>query len=349
LSGHAVTGADDTTLLAEIDQVWADGGTDLHAGLVAGFQLASAYQEPGVISRMVLISDGGANTGETDIEVISQYAGDNGEDGIYMVGVGVGSAGSYNDELMDDVTDAGKGASVFVSTEAEAWARFSTDFVSTMAVAVRDVQVKLDLPPGFEIVKFSGEEFSTDPAEVEPQHLSPNDAMVFHQRIRTCAPELVDETTEITVSARFKDATTFESREVAQTHTFTELRRVPPCSRTSRPSRRAAVTQRTSMRRSRRRVHGSTRPTRRCPATSTWRRSARSSTRSDGAVKEPPAPAMHEGAGGVPRGAGTIGIALQRMVLDASLVPGWLGCDGDDVRARRGTYRRRGGGQLHVA
>jgi len=223
LSGHAVGGANDTTLLAAIDEVWADGGTDLHAGLVAGYQLASAHQEPGVISRIVLISDGGANTGITDIEVIAEHAGANGEDGIYMVGVGVGEAGGYNDALMDDVTDAGKGASVFVATQEEAWARFSTDFISTMAVAVRDVQVKLDMPPGFEIVKFSGEEFSTDPAEVEPQHLSPNDAMVFHQRIRTCAPELVEDATEITVTARFQDATTFEAREVTQTLTFAEL------------------------------------------------------------------------------------------------------------------------------
>jgi Ca-activated chloride channel family protein len=223
LSGHAVTGANDTTLLALIDEVEADGGTDLHSGLVAGYQLATAHQEPGVISRMVLISDGGANVGETDIDVISQHAGDNGEDGIYLVGVGVGTPGTYNDELMDDVTDAGKGASVFVSSQGEAQARFSTDFISTMSVAVRDVQVKLDMPPGFEIVKFSGEEFSTDPAEVEPQHLSPNDAMVFHQRIRTCAPQLVEDASEITVTARFLDAITFEAREVTQTLTFGEL------------------------------------------------------------------------------------------------------------------------------
>jgi Ca-activated chloride channel homolog len=223
LSGHQVTGANDTTLLAAIDEVTADGGTDLHSGLAVGYQLANANHEAGVISRMVLISDGGANTGVTDIEVIAEHAGSNDEDGIYLVGVGVGSPGTYNDELMDDVTDAGKGASIFVGTAEEAQARFETDFISTMAVAVRDVQVKLDMPPGFEIVKFSGEEFSEDPAEVEPQHLSPNDAMVFHQRIRTCAPDLVGDEDQITVTAHFRDAVTFEEREVGQTLTFGEL------------------------------------------------------------------------------------------------------------------------------
>ena len=144
-----------------------------------------------------------------------------------MVGVGVGTVGSYNDALMDTVTDAGKGASVYISDEDEAWKIFGDDFVSTMAVAARDVQVRLDMPPGFEIVSFSGEEYSANAAEIEPQHLAPNDTMVFHQTIRTCAPELVKDDTPITVTARYKDAITFEQKEVQKTVTFGELLGLP--------------------------------------------------------------------------------------------------------------------------
>jgi Ca-activated chloride channel family protein len=129
---------------------------------------------------------------------------------------------------MDDVTDAGKGASVFNSTAAEAQKVFGERFTSTFSVAVRDVQVQLELPPGFEIVKFSGEEYSTDPAEVEPQHLAPDDAMVFHQRIATCAPELVLDDTPITVTARFQDPLSGEAREVAVEASFAELLAAEP-------------------------------------------------------------------------------------------------------------------------
>ena len=115
-----------------------------------------------------------------------------------MVGVGVtGNSGLYNDDLMDQVTDIGKGAAVFIPSTAEADKIFSDRFLSTMDVWVRDVSVALDLPPGFEIVKFSGEEYSADPAEIEPQHLAPDDAMVFYQTVRTCAPDEVDDATEI--------------------------------------------------------------------------------------------------------------------------------------------------------
>ena len=223
LGGYNVAGPDDETVVGECEGLEAGGGTDLHGGLTAGYELAQEVFQPGMINRIVLVSDGGANAGITDIDLIAQHAGEEGADGIYMVGVGVGEASDYNDDLMDEVTDAGKGASVFVSNTAEAYKMFSERFVSTMGVAARDVQVRLDMPPGFEVVKFSGEEISGDPSEVEPQHLAPSDAMVFHQEIATCAPELVDNDSEFTVTVSYQDASTFESREVSQTFTFGEM------------------------------------------------------------------------------------------------------------------------------
>ena len=91
------------------------------------------------------------------------------------------------------------------------------------AIAARNVQIELQLPPGFQIVKFSGEEFSGDPTEIEPQHLAPNDSMVLYQQLRTCAPELVTDSTEITVTARWEDVATYEPREVSRTYTVGEL------------------------------------------------------------------------------------------------------------------------------
>lgn len=223
LGGHTVSGPDDPMLMSAIDGIDAGGGTDLHGGLVAGYELAEQNYDAERINRIVLVSDGGANVGITDSELIAAHAGGQDEDGVYMVGVGVGTVGTYNDRLMDEVTDAGKGASVFVSDAQEAQRVFRDDFVNTLAVAARDVQVRLDLPPGFEIVEFSGEEFSSDPQEVEPQHLSPNDAMVFHQRIATCAPELLTDDTEITVAAHYKDAISFAPAEVSATRSMSEL------------------------------------------------------------------------------------------------------------------------------
>ena len=223
LQNHPVSGPDDPTVLDAIAGIEASGGTNLHGGLTTGYELAQQNFEPGRINRVVLISDGGANVGVTDADLIGDMAGGEDEEGIYMVGVGVGSRSTYNDELMDTVTDRGKGASIFIPSVDEADEMFGERFINSMAVAVRDVQVQLDLPPGFEIKRFSGEEYSDDPSEIEPQHLAPNDAMVFFQHIETCAPELIDADTELSVTARWQDPITFQERELSVTRTFGEL------------------------------------------------------------------------------------------------------------------------------
>jgi Ca-activated chloride channel family protein len=227
LEGYVVQSPSDPTIVDECNALEPGGGTDLSGGLNAGYKLATEHFSQGRINRVVLVSDGGANAGETDISVIATGAGDQGKDGIYLVGVGVGTSESYSDQLMDVVTDAGKGASLFIPSKAEASKMFKDRFVSTMMVAARDVRVRLDMPPGFEIVKFSGEEFSTDPSEIEPQHLAPNDSMVFHQTVETCAPELVDAETTFTITTRYQDAVTFEIREVEETRKIAELLSLP--------------------------------------------------------------------------------------------------------------------------
>src|SRR5690606_8008244 len=120
LGGYPVTGPNDSTLIDVIDSLEAGGGTDLNGGLVSGYQLAQQVYDNEMLNRLVLISDGGANVGVTSVELIAQNAQYGGSDGIYLVGVGVGSGSAYNDRLMDEVTDGGKGAAVFIPDADEA-------------------------------------------------------------------------------------------------------------------------------------------------------------------------------------------------------------------------------------
>ena len=223
LANHPVTGPDDPSITSACDGLAPGGGTDLNGGLRAGYDLAHAQYDDERLNRVVLISDGGANAGVTDIDLIAGGAGGQDQEGIYLVGVGVGDSYAYNDSLMDTVTDAGRGASLFIPDQAEVDRMFGERFVQTMAVAARDVRVRLDLPPGFEIVAFSGEEYSANPEEIEPQHLAPNDAMVFHQTVATCAPQRIDDTTTFTVAVQWQDAVTFAARSVEVTRPIAQM------------------------------------------------------------------------------------------------------------------------------
>ena len=220
---HVITGPGDTTVVRAIDGLSNNGGTNLSAGLRAAYQLAEAGYDAQRINRVVLLSDGGANVGHTDVEFIASKASGQEGDGIYLAGIGVGSALSYHDKLMDQVTDAGKGAALFIDGRAEAEKTLGDRFLEMMDVAAHDVQVRLDLPSGFEVVRFSGEAISADPSEVEPQNLAPNDSMVLFQTVESCAPESVDVDDQVGVTVTWNDPITGEAKETSDTFRFGDL------------------------------------------------------------------------------------------------------------------------------
>lgn len=220
LDSHGVSGSDDEVLLSAIAELDSGGGTDLNGGLEAGYELATGNYDEEMLNRVILISDGQANAGITAVDLIAASADDAENEGIYLVGVGVGTG--YNDTLMDEVTDAGKGAYLFVDTADEAWLQFGGERVlANLELAAMDVQLELALPPDVRMEEFYGEEYSKDPKEVEPQHLGPNDAMLFFQTLRACASGVEDSTIEII--AHYVDPETREEQSSSWTGTIADL------------------------------------------------------------------------------------------------------------------------------
>jgi len=215
LEQEVVDGPDDPDVLAAIHDLQPGGSTDLHGGLVRAYQVAEAAYDEEHLNRVILISDGGANVGVTDEQLIAAHSDDADAEGIYLVGIGIDDyAYDYSDDLMDAVTDAGKGAYVYLDHGDEAAAMFGDDerFLSVMEVAARAVQVEMILPAGFVMEEFHGEEYSEDPDEVEPQHLSPGDAMLFHQVLADCTPEAHDGTEVFEFTVTWTDPVTREAR-----------------------------------------------------------------------------------------------------------------------------------------
>ncbi len=190
IDSRAVTGPADTVLANYIDTLSAGGGTNLSGGLQAAYAQANANYDPSKLNRVVLISDGGANMGITDGQLIGQNAQDGQGEGIYLVGIGTPPHGSYNDTLMNDVTDLGKGAYLYIDEPSEAWHQLTgSRFLSNVAVAARDVRLEMTLPAGFAVETFYGEQISQDPTEVQPQHIAPNDSMLYVQTVRDCSAD----------------------------------------------------------------------------------------------------------------------------------------------------------------
>ena len=223
VDNQVLTAKDDGTLAALCQALKADGLTDLAGGLKAAYALAHEGFGTDRINRVVLLSDGGANLGDTDEATIAEAAKDADGEAIYLMGVGVGDPWNYNDSLMNAVTDAGRGAYVFLDGGAEAQAVFGDALLRHVEVAARDVQVQVTLPPTFGIQVFHGEEYSSNPDEVEPQHLAANDAMIFHQIIASCDPTALTGEETVKVVAKWEDPITRETLYDEYEASFGEL------------------------------------------------------------------------------------------------------------------------------
>jgi Ca-activated chloride channel family protein len=203
MAGHTVAGPDDPELLAAVAALGASGGTDLNGGLRRGYELAEQYYAPDRINRIVLISDGIANVGVTEEAIIGAHASDEeGQSGIYLAGVGVGAG--VNDTLMNVVTDAGRGAYVYLDSEAEAERMLGEHLLEVVDVAARSVRLEVTLPWYLQVKKFYGEQISTNAAKVRPQHLGPDSAMLFFQILGSCDPSLIHGDDRILIRATWE-------------------------------------------------------------------------------------------------------------------------------------------------
>lgn len=167
-------------LHAAVDRLAVDGGTNLEAGVVAGYQEAARAYRSAATNRVVLLSDGLANQGRTAWQAILDRVKEHAGRQVTLLTVGVGR--EYGDELMEQLADNGDGAAVYVSTRAEAEKVFVSQLPATLDVRARDAKAQVVFNPavvaGYRLVGYdnralTAEEFRDDDrdgGEIGPGH-----------------------------------------------------------------------------------------------------------------------------------------------------------------------------------
>lgn len=156
--------------------------TDLEKGVLLAYEVAGKNYNYRYLNRVILISDGADNSGKAAVETITRYAEDSDRQGIYLAGIGLGSG--FNDQLMDTFTDKGRGAYLFIDSEAEIERILEErNFIANFDLAVKNVRLKMVMPPGWQLEEFHGEQISAKAADIVPQYLAPNDQMIYHMTI----------------------------------------------------------------------------------------------------------------------------------------------------------------------
>ena len=181
-----VVGRDDPALLTgAIAQMKPRGSTNLQSGLNEAYRIQTSRDAADVHGRnrrVMVVTDAFLNTGDVNEDVVSQVGAGLNDHGIRLTGVGVGR--EFNDTMLDKLTEKGKGAYVYLGSEAVVDRVFSIGFDSLTQTIAHDVQFALDLPPSLAMEKFYGEEASTNPEDVLPINYYAGTSQLFLQDLK---------------------------------------------------------------------------------------------------------------------------------------------------------------------
>jgi Ca-activated chloride channel family protein len=133
-------------ILDAINSLYPMNSTNTEAGLKLGYELAQQYYRDGMNNRVILATDGMANVGNTDPNVLAQYAQDYYGRNIFLSTVGVGR-GNYNDQLLVTLADKGNGVYSFLDSQQAAERIFAQDLNGTLETIAKDAKIQVDFNP----------------------------------------------------------------------------------------------------------------------------------------------------------------------------------------------------------
>ena len=139
-------GEDKARIMMAIDSLQPNGSTFVEDGLRLAYRMASGEVEPGRITRVIVLSDGVGNVGNTGAESILRQIRENVDQGITLTTVGFGM-GNYNDILMEQLANDGYGSYHYIDTLAEARRIFVENLTGTLQVIAKDGKIQVEFNP----------------------------------------------------------------------------------------------------------------------------------------------------------------------------------------------------------
>jgi Ca-activated chloride channel family protein len=157
-------------IIAALDALTAGGSTNGGAGIRLAYALARQAYIDGGINRVLLATDGDFNVGTVDFEMLKQLVREQRSSGIGLTTLGFGS-GNYNDDLMEQLADAGNGNYAYIDTLSEARKALVDSVSSTLLTIAKDVKIQVEFNPatvaeyrliGYENRALQREDFAND-------------------------------------------------------------------------------------------------------------------------------------------------------------------------------------------
>jgi Ca-activated chloride channel family protein len=212
---HAQPVGDGSWIAQTVDQLRPGGNTDLHDGLMAGFNEVDQNFDLRRNNRVILLTDGLANVGVTNPDQIAADAMTFSQRGIYLSTIGLGM--DMNDPLLSKLARQGNGAYHFVDSASEMDKIFLQEAEGLVERVADDIRASIRPLQGVALVQVTGLEGSppSQGAQVEMPAMGAGDSQVLMVRLKTPpSPVGIMPLAEIGVS--YTDSFAQRTREIRQ-------------------------------------------------------------------------------------------------------------------------------------
>ena len=225
------SGEDKDEIKDAIDELRPGGSTFVADGLRLAYKMAVDNVEEGRITRVIVLSDGVGNVGDTGSESILRQVQEHVDRGVTLTTVGFGM-GNYNDVLMEQLANDGDGTYHYVDELSEARRIFVEDLTGTLQVIARDAKVQVDFNPevvsryrllGYENRRVADEQFRDDTVDAGEIGADHSVTALYELKLHDNADG--DDADGIlgTVFVRYQDPDSSEVLEISRTLQHSEL------------------------------------------------------------------------------------------------------------------------------
>jgi Ca-activated chloride channel homolog len=207
------------TVQNAIDALHSEGSTNVEDGLRYAYKRASIGFEKARTNRVILCSDGVANNGVTDPDVLLAEVKKHAGDGIYLTTIGFGM-GNFNDHLMERLADGGNGNYAYVDDFTEAKKMFGARLTSMMEVVAADAKVQVEFDPatvaafrqiGYENRRLANQDFRNDKVDAGEVGAGHQVTALYEVELKPDAPGRL-----VTVRLRYREPDTKEVVELQE-------------------------------------------------------------------------------------------------------------------------------------
>jgi uncharacterized protein YegL len=199
---------------AAIAGIDATMSTNLHAGLMLGFEQVAAHYEKGRTNRVILLTDGNANRGVTDPEQTVQESQVFNDKDIDLSTIGVGY--DLNHRLLRSLAKAGRGLLHFVGDDKDIAKTFVEELDSLLSPVARRIAVEIECDDALRFERMHGYEPKVDGQRItlSLEDLNHGATQVILLRMRTSADLTKPQELGVKVRLKYFDVARRESLQV---------------------------------------------------------------------------------------------------------------------------------------